>query len=260
MHHDQCQGEQDGGSFQFGGNVDLRDPASPVLDLSLAGEQPPRAADPADADALWRAGVSYSLNLRGPLDGGITIQGDAQLLHGRFDLPGETNTALSPTPPTAGALMGPLLRRLPGVWRDWPLDLRITAAGPLSLNRADHADQITPEWIITGTGRQPRLNGKVSFHNLVGSEQENGAWYFSPGEPDRPTVSAQVSSDDGLRGTFYYGPSDQLRTVSWGTDATDGELTLLPSEMPTQPAEDAGPLTSWLLPPLPVFAKPIPVP
>ncbi len=249
LHLDQCRGEQGGGSFQCGGSVDLRDPAHPVLDLSLTGEQPPRIADPADADALWRAGVSYALDLRGPLDGGVAIHGDAQLVHGRFDLPGKPDAALSPTPPTAGALMTPLLRRLPAAWRDWLLDLRVTAANPLPLNRIERDDQITPEWVITGTGRQPLLGGKVGFRAAAGSGQESGAWYFSPGEPDHPTVSAQVASDDGLRGTFFYGPSDRLQTVSWGTDAAGGELTLQSSETPP-PVEDAG----WLA----TFAAPVP--
>ena len=260
LHLDQCQGEQDGNPFQLGGSVDLRDAANPVLDLSLTGEQAARAADPADTGSLWRAGVSYSLDLRGPLNGGVTIRGDARLLHGRFDPPGQPDAALSPTPPTAGALMEPLLRRLPEAWRDWPLDLRVTAAGPLALGRTAREGEITPEWVITGTGRQPLLGGKVGFHAAAGAEQESGAWYFSPGEPTHPTVSAQVTSDDGLRGTFFYGPSDRLQTVSWGTDAAGGKLTLQPSEMPPPRAEDAGPLASWLPPPLGTFAMPAPVP
>ncbi len=260
LHLDQCQGERDGGPFQFGGSVDLRDPSRPVLDLSLAGEQPPRAADPADADALWRAGVSYTLALRGPLNGGVTIQGDAQLLHGRVDLPGKTDAALSPTPPTAGAWTRPLLRRLPAAWRDWPLDLRVTAMGPLPLNRANREDQITPELVITGTGRQPLLGGKVDFRAGNGSGQESGAWYFSPGEPTHPTVSAQVTSDDGLRGTFFYGPSDRLQTISWGAEAVGGELVFQPSETPPSFAEETRPLTSWLPPPLAALPAPVPVP
>ena len=56
LHLDQCRGEQGGGTFEASGSVDLRDAAEPVLDLSLAGEQPPRMADPADAAAAWRGG------------------------------------------------------------------------------------------------------------------------------------------------------------------------------------------------------------
>ena len=70
LYLDQCQGEQAGNTFQMRGSVDARDTANPVLDLALTGEQPPRVADPADADALWRAGLSYALELHGPLAGG----------------------------------------------------------------------------------------------------------------------------------------------------------------------------------------------
>ncbi len=94
LHLDQCQGEQDGDPFQFGGSVDLRDPARPVLDLSLAGEQPPRAADPADADARWRAGVSYTLDLRGPLDGGRDDPGRRAAFAWPGRLPGTADAAL----------------------------------------------------------------------------------------------------------------------------------------------------------------------
>ncbi len=188
LHLDQCQGEQDGGSFQFGGSVDLHDPAHPVLDLSLTGEQPPRAADPADADALWRAGVSYSLNLRGPLDGGTTIHGDVQLLHGRFDLPETMDAALSPTPPTAGALMGPLLRRLPEAWRDWPLDLRVTAAGPLALNRTNHdgPDHARMDHHRHGPPTDAGRQGQLSRRPRIGAGKRRVVFLAGrAGSPDR---------------------------------------------------------------------------
>ena len=100
----------------------------------------------------------------------------------------------------------------------------------------------------------------MGFRAGTGSEQENGAWYFSPGEPTHPTVSAQVSSDDGLRGTFFYGPSDRLQTVSWGVEAAGGGLVLQPSETPPSWAEDASLLTPWLPPPLATLPAPLPVP
>ena len=244
LHFDQCQGEQAGNTFNLAGSVDLRDAGNPVLDLALTGQEPPRAADPLDADALWRAGVSYALNLRGPLAGGMTIQGDVQLMHGHFDGPGELR-ADTPATPLGSRLLQPLLRRLPGAWRDRALDLHVTAANPLPSGKTGREGQVTPDLDITGTGRQSRLGGKLAFRSISGPEQESGAWYFSPDEPDNPTASITATSGDGRRSTYYYGPRDRGQTLSWDLNPPDGGLTLQPAETRSYLAEDASPWNVW---------------
>ena len=263
LHLDQCQGVQAGNPFQLGGSVDLSDAANPVLDLSLTGEQPPRAADPADADAAWRAGVAYALNVRGPLAGGASIDGDVRLLHGHFDQAISTpapatppqgfdatgDRPFDPLPPDEAALMQPLLRRLPEAWRDWPLDLRVTAADPLPSGGSDRAGEVTPDLEITGTGREPRLGGKLGFRTVTaGTEQASGAWYFSPGKPENPMLSIIATADDGQRGTFFFGPLDEEKSVSWDLAESGGEPTLQPVEIPPQTVEDASPWAVWTPP------------
>ena len=202
LYLDQCQGEQAGNTFQMSGSVDVRDAADPVLDLSLTGEQPPRMADPADADAAWRAGLSYALDLRGPLIGGATIHGGVELVHGHFDRPEELTAA------TPGALLGtrllqPLLRRLPEAWRDWPLDLRVTAAAPLPSGGAGDAGEVVPTLKITGTGRHPLLGGKLKFRTATGPEQAGSTWSFAAGQPDHPTLLPLSVTDGGQHGTSF---------------------------------------------------------
>ena len=236
LHLDQCQGEQDGNEFQLGGSVDLRDAGNPLLDLTLTGQW---------SHAANLSGVSYALDLRGPLAGGATIHGDVQLSGGH---PNERWTIYpaNPLPPaTPDELMQPLFGLLPKAWGDWPLALHVIAADPLPDERADQEAQIMPDIDLTGTGRQPRPGGKLDFRSAAGPEQESGAWYFSPDEPENPVVSVTVTENDGKRGTFFFGPLDEEKSVSWDLAEAGGPLVLQAGERPPQTVEDASPWAGW---------------
>ena len=204
-------------------------------------------ADPADADAAWRAGVAYTLDLRGPLGGGVTIGGDVQLLHGHFDQPWDAGHRRPvPAPPDAARLLQPLLRRLPAAWRDWPLDLRVTAAEPLPSGEADERGQVIPDLQITGTALEPCLGGKLAFQSAAGPDQTSGAWYFSPQEPANPTASIKTTTDGGQRETFFYGPRDGGKAITWKSATLEDPFTLPPPQpLPSWVTYD-GPWAGWL--------------
>ena len=150
-------------------------------------------------------------------------------MHGYFDHPEELRADASSALGTR--LLQPLLRRLPAAWRDWPLDLHVTAAGPLP----GEGSMVAPDLDLTGTARHPQLGGKLEF-SFAQPRAESGAWYFSPGELDNPTASIAAISDGELKGTFYYGPRNGTSAVSWDLDPIAGGIILAPP-----PADGAWP-------------------
>ncbi len=171
------------------GSVDVRDAANPVCDLALTGEQPPRMADPADADALWRAGALLRADPPRPPDAsGATIRGGVQLVHGHFDRPEQLHGPRA----GGGSSAHRLLRAAPAPVAGGVARL---AAGPARHRRRTHcpavahtgrAGEVQPALEVTGTRPAiPRLGGTLEFRPAGRAGSRRAApGNFSPGAPD----------------------------------------------------------------------------
>ena len=242
---EECQGQLGGAACQVGGRVDLRDAANPLLDLSLREEN----VTLRDATGRGRVQADCALTVRGRVGSGLTLGGDVRLLGGELGAALE----LVPGADVASRPLLPLDAWLPVRWEGWHLDLRITAAAPLSLALGGEA---TPDLrVTTTTWSAPEVVGRVDLRQAC-ITSSGGAWeapqgtlYFGGSLCGPPQVALSVVGSQG-EAIVLAGRYDQVRApAGWGrllpVDPAANDGLLRPGALPPLWAGDASPWLKW---------------